>query len=379
MTRLDSTRLDLLDLAPACTYTHTAVHTSCSQAGPVNVNAMQPSSSLLRGAKRVRSGVHAHISLEEVTFVAALLITMFGDACLLAAALAHGFEYLNSDAAIVLGDWVLVVEWDGELFHSSDERKANDVRKTKSIIAKHERVLVVRLRCKCGDLPELAGEQRVIIIETKPNAAGAAQQVAARLLASPILQMPCATIAARLTTSTAPKVINAAARAAAVAHYATLSAEFEKRFVELTAIAPTKVATILTRNSTRLVASGAAATYVSRLLAPPFCLSAAQLATFMCDGAAAAMERDTWWTRLASAAMERNALGKAATTPPPKKAATKPPPRAKGKAKKASPSVSGGDIAATLQRGHTATRPRRNAVTPQRYQDKSWEEEEESE
>ena len=376
---------------------------------------MQPSSSLLRGAKRVRSGVHAHISLEEVTFVAALLITMFGDACLLAAALAHGFEYLNSDAAIVLGDWVLVVEWDGELFHSSDERKANDVRKTKSIIAKHERVLVVRLRCKCGDLPELAGEQRVIIIETKPNAAGAAQQVAARLLASPILQMPCATIAARLTTSTAPKVINAAARAAAVAHYATLSAEFEKRFVELTAIAPTKVATILTRNSTRLVASGAAATYVSRLLAPPFCLSAAQLATFMCNSVAAAMERDTWWTRLASllaqpfcltaaqlatfmcgsvaaamerdtwwarlasAAMERNALGKAATTPPPKKAATKPPPRAKGKAKKASPSVSGGDIAATLQHGHTATRPRRNAVTPRRYQDKSWEEEEESE
>ena len=99
---------------------------------------------LPRGTKRARSGVHAHISLEELTFVAALLIVMFGDARLLADALACGFDYLNSDAAIALS------EWDGEPFHSSDERKANDVRKTKSI-TEHENAIVIRLRSKCDD------------------------------------------------------------------------------------------------------------------------------------------------------------------------------------------------------------------------------------
>ena len=46
---------------------------------------------LPRGTKRARSGIQAHISLEELTFVAALLIVMFGDASLLADALACGF------------------------------------------------------------------------------------------------------------------------------------------------------------------------------------------------------------------------------------------------------------------------------------------------
>ena len=255
---------------------------------------------LPRGTKRARSGVHAHISLEELTFVAALLIVMFGDASLLAVALACGFDYLNSDAAIALSDdWVLVVEWDGEPFHSSDERKANDVRKTKSIIAKHENAIVIRLRSKCGDLPALAGEHRAIIIETKRNVAQAAHQVAAHLLASPMLQMPD-TIAARLRTPTATKQLNAAAQAAAIAHHAALVPAFEKRVSELTAVAGAKVAGFLVRNSTRLVASGAAAPCVSRFLAAPFSLTPTQLVTFMCDGVAAAMERPTWWERLHS-------------------------------------------------------------------------------
>ena len=254
---------------------------------------------LPRGTKRARSGVHAHISLEELTFVAALLIVMFGDATLLADALACGFDYLNSDAAIALSEWVLVVEWDGEPFHTSDERKANDVRKTESIIAEHKNVIVIRLRSKCGDLPALAGEERAIIIETERNVAQAAHQVAAHLLASPMLQMPAA-IAARLRTPTATMQLNAAAQAAAVAHHAALVPAFEKRVSELTAVAGAKVAGFLVRNSTRLVASGAAATCVSRFLAAPFSLTPAQLTTFMCGGVAAAMSRDHKWQFMAT-------------------------------------------------------------------------------
>ena len=82
----------------------------------------------------------------------------------LRAALDLGATIANSDAAIVLGsaagDLTLVLEWDGHLWHTSKERVADDVLKTKRIRAAAPDAVIVRLRSLCGPIDELAGALR---------------------------------------------------------------------------------------------------------------------------------------------------------------------------------------------------------------------------
>jgi hypothetical protein len=138
-----------------------------------------------------RKGLHAHISNEEVQFIAAVLMLMNGNADDLAKTIEAGKTFVDSDAAIVVSETcVLVLEWDGEIWHNTEERKANDVRKTKQILDDFPQAVVVRMRSKCGPLPALDKEPRAIIIETKRNTAEAAQQLAARLATSQVEQVP---------------------------------------------------------------------------------------------------------------------------------------------------------------------------------------------
>ena len=142
----------------------------------------QPATPRTSGAKRSRKGLHAHVSSEEVRFVASVLVMMHGNADALAQTIEAGKTFLNSDAAIVISETcVLVLEWDGEAWHTAEERKANDVLKTKQIIADFPQAMVVRMRSKCGPLPVLDNEPRAMIIETKRNTAEAAQQLPLRV------------------------------------------------------------------------------------------------------------------------------------------------------------------------------------------------------
>jgi hypothetical protein len=115
------------------------------------------------GAKRSRKGLHAHISNEEVQFIAAVLMLMNGNADDLAKTIEAGKTFVDSDAAIVVSETcVLVLEWDGEIWHNTEERKANDVRKTKQILDDFPQAVVVRMRSKCGPLPALDKEPRAL-------------------------------------------------------------------------------------------------------------------------------------------------------------------------------------------------------------------------
>ena len=257
---------------------------------PTSNKREKPEQALPRNAKRSRKGIFAHISLEEVIFVAAVLIIMYGDARELGKVLGAGAGYLNSDAAIVLSEsCVLVLEWDGEIFHSDDHRRANDVRKTREILATWSQAFVVRMRSKCGPLPELNDVSRAIIIETARNPAKAALQLAEWLVSSSSIKE---------VKESSIKAVNNKAKTAAMDYWASMEDTFQSSYEALTTVAGQKVATFMAKQCSKLVVSGEATTLIQRLLAPPFRLTSAQLVTFMSDSVAAAMEGDAWWARL---------------------------------------------------------------------------------